>query len=260
MFGTWFYHERIRKSVATFGRIFNDIYVIRQDASGNALSQIKVPLSYAPKQKFLERIQENPNLDTDQKIAVKLPRMSFEIISITYEPARQLPKNNNFMRPGTTTTVANKFNAAAPYNISFQLSIYSKSQDDALQVVEQIIPYFNPQYNVSIKPFKDYPLVVEDVPVTLQGVTFSDDFEGPQEQRRTIIYSLDFDMKVNFYGPTNSAKIIREAQVSLGEMAGGTADSDVLIERVTVKPNPLNVSIDSDFGFTTTITSLYDSV
>lgn len=257
MFGTWFYHERIRKSVATFGRLFNDIYVIRTNASGNTISQLKVPLSYAPKQKFLERIRENPDLDTDQKIAVKLPRMSFEIVSIVYDANRQLQKNNNFTRPATLNTKRNKFNTSVPYTITFQLSVYAKSQDDALQIVEQIIPYFNPQYSITIKPFGNYSEIKEDVPVVLSNIAFTDDFEGPVEQRRTIIYSLDFEMKVNFYGPISESKIIRTSKINLGQIGAGTADSDVLLERITVTPDPINISADSDYGFNSSIELLY---
>lgn len=259
MFGVWFYNERIRKSVAMFGRLFNDIYVIRKNAAGNVMSQIKVPLSYAPKQKFLERIRENADLYTDEKVAVKLPRMSFEILSIAYDPTRQLQKTNTFTKAGTNVNQRNKFYPAVPYNITFQLSVYAKNQDDALQVVEQIIPFFNPQYTLTIKPIKDFPDIKEDVPVTLTSITFQDDYEGTQEQRRTIIYSLDFDMKVNFYGPINESKIIRTAIADIYNIGAGAKDSDVAVERITVIPDPVNVNADSDYGFTTTITLLYDS-
>jgi len=259
MFGTWFYHERIRKSVALFGRLFNDLYVVRQNSSGAVISTVKVPLSYAPKQKFLERIRENPDLTTDEKIAVKLPRMSFEIVGISYDPTRQLQKNNSFLRKGSNANQRTKFYSSVPYIVTFQLSIYAKTQDDALQLVEQIIPYFGPQYSLTMKPFGDYSEILEDVPVTLNGVTFTDDFEGSQEQRRTIIYTLDFDMKVNFYGPTNEGKIIRTAKIDLGLMEAGLNDSDIAVERITVTPDPIDVSIDSDYGFNTTIDLLFDS-
>lgn len=260
MFGTWFYHERIRKSVAMFGRLFNDIYVIRQDASGNVISQIKVPLSYAPKQKFLERIRENPDLYNDEKIAVKLPRMSFEILSIAYDPSRQLQKTNTFTRAGSNNNQRNKFYSGVPYNITFQLSIYAKNQDDALQVVEQVIPYFAPQYTLTITPFSGFSDIKEDVPITLNGVSFQDDFEGAQEQRRTIIYSLDFEMKVNFYGPVSEGKIIRTAIADLYTIGTGLNDSDTAVERITVTPEPTDVDPDQwDYGFNTTIELLYDS-
>lgn len=259
MFGNYFYHERIRKSVATFGRLFTDIYIVRKDAAGDVISQVKVPLSYAPKQKFLDRIRENADLYNDQKVAIKLPRMSFEIISIAYDAARQLPKTNNFNKTASVATNRTKFYSSVPYNISFQLSVYTKSQDDALQVVEQIFPYFTPQYNLTIVPLADFPDIKEDVPITLTGVTFTDDYEGAVEQRRTIIYTLDFDMKVNFYGPTSESSIIKTSTANLYNMNAGLSDSDILIETIQVTPNPADASADSDYGFTTTIYSALDS-
>ena len=259
MFGNYYYHERIRKTVAMFGKLFNDIYVLRKNSSGDVISQVKVPLSYAPKDKFLERIRENPDLYNDQKVAIKLPRMSFEIVSVTYDPTRQLPKSNYVNKAGASNSSRSKIYTYVPYNISFQLSIYAKTQDDALQIVEQIIPYFNPQYTLTIKPLADFPDIKEDVPVTLTGVTFTDDYEGSVEQRRTIIYTLDFDIKINFYGPIGEQGIIRKSIVEFYQIGAGLADSDVLLQKLTVEPNPLNVSPDSDYGFTETWVLSVDS-
>lgn len=259
MFGQHFYHERIRKSVAMFGKLFNDIYVLRKNSAGDVISQVKVPLTYAPKQKFLERLAENPDLYNDQKVAIKLPRMSFEIITINYDPTRQLQKTNYINKSGSTSNVRSKIYSYVPYNISFQLSVYAKSQDDALQVVEQIFPYFNPQYTLTVKPLADFTDIKEDVPVTLTGVTFTDDYEGSVEQRRTIIYTLDFEMKINFYGPIGEQGIIRKSIVEFYEIGGGLADSDVYLQKLTVQPNPLNISADSDYGFTETWTLSVDS-
>src|SRR6056300_293873 len=211
MFGTYFYHEKIRKCVSIFGRMFNNLYVLRKNSSGAVISQVKVPLSYAPKAKYLERIRENPDLDTDTKIAIKLPRMSFEIVSFTYDQSRQLQKTNNFFQAGSSNTIRNRFYSFVPYSINFQLSIYAKSQDDALQIVEQILPFFNPQYTLTMKPFEDYPDIKEDIPITVVGVNFADDYEGPMEARRTIIYTLDFDMKINLYGPVTETGVITRA-------------------------------------------------
>ena len=187
MFGNYFYHERIRKSVALFGKMFNNIYVLRKDGTGQVISQVKVPLSYASKAKFLDRIKNQPDLDNDQSVAIKLPRMSFEIVTIQYDPTRQLQKTNNINKSSTSSNLRNKIYSFVPYTINFQLNIYAKTQDDALQMVEQIIPYFAPQYTLTIKPFADYPDLVEDVPITIQGTSFTDDYEGAVEQRRTII-------------------------------------------------------------------------
>jgi len=256
MFGTHFYHQKVRKCVAIFGALFNNLYVVRTN------SQVKVPLSYAPKRKFLERIRENPDLDNTQ-VAIKLPRMSFEIVSFDYDLQRQLTKVSNFNTTGTANTNRQKFFSPVPYNINFQLNIYAKNQDDALQIVEQILPTFNPQYSLTISPFQtEFPTFKEDIPIAIQGLSFSDDFEGAVEQRRTIIYTMDFQMKVSFHGPISTSSVIREANTTLFDMKGGASgDSDAALQRITTKPNPLSTIglADSDFGFTNTITLLSDS-
>jgi len=261
MFGTYFYHERIRKSVALFGSLFNNLYVLRKDSSGAVINQMKVPLSYGPKQKFLERISQVPSLTDNQNVSIKLPRMSFEIIGINYDATRQLQKNNNFTQASSSINSRNRFNAFVPYTISFQLSIYAKNQDDALQVVEQIFPYFSPQYSVTIKPITAYPDLKEDVPILLTGVSFTDDYEGSQEQRRTIIYTLDFDMKANFYGPITSQAVVRKVDANIYQIDNGLNDSDVALETISITPDPTSVIglADSDFGFTETITYFGDS-
>jgi len=256
MFGTHFYHQKIRKCVAIFGALFNNLYVVRQNG------QVKVPLSYAPKQKYLERIRENADLSENSQVAIKLPRMSFEITSFNYDNTRQLTKLSNFNTTGTANTNRQKFYSPVPYNINFQLNIYAKNQDDALQIVEQILPTFNPQYSLTIKPFaSEYPDFKEDIPIVIQSLSFSDDFEGAMEQRRTIIYTLDFEMKVSFYGAINTGKIIRNSLVDIYLQDTGLADSDIKLERISVVPNPTSIIglADSDFGFTTTIDLTYDS-
>jgi len=262
MFGTHFYHEKIRKSVSIFGALFNNLYVLRKNASGQVISQVKVPLSYAPKSKFLERLAENPNLDNDTQVAIKLPRMSFEMTSLVYDQTRQLTKVSNFNTIGTSNGNRQKFYSPVPYTINFQLNVYAKNQDDALQLVEQILPTFNPQYTITIKPFTtEYPDFKEDIPVIIQGVGFTDDFEGSLEQRRTIIYTLDFEMKVAFYGPINTKDIIRSSITDVFLQKADLTDSDAKLEKITVTPNPANSFglPDSDFGFTTVIDLSFDS-
>jgi len=258
---TYFYHERIRKSVAIFGTMFNDIYVLRKDSSGKVRSQVKVPLSYAPKAKYLDRIRENPDLDTDTKVAIKLPRMSFEIVGMTYNSERKLPKMNTFNKT-LSTTQKNKFYSPAPYDIIFQLNIYAKTQDDALQMVEQIIPYFNPHYTITMKPFATLASDIrEDIPITLNGVTFSDDFEGSLEQRRTIIYTLDFTMLANFYGPITSGNVIRKTITDVHSQILGDS-SDPQFAQYVIEPNPLGLTPplgDSDFGFSIITNETFDS-
>ena len=247
MFGNYYYHERIRRSVAIFGKMFNDIYVMRKDSNGEVISTVKVPLAYAPKQKYLDRIREQEDLQTGQRVALKLPRLSFEIISMSYDPARQLQKTTNVTQAGSISSTRAKVNAYVPYNISFQLNVYAKTQDDALQIVEQILPYFNPQYNLTIKPLSSYPNVREDVPITLSGVDFADDYEGDVASRCTIIYTLTFEMKLNFYGPIADGNVITKAIPKIDIDTESIADSDYLT--ITVTPTPAGVSADSDYGF-----------
>ena len=264
MFGTHFYHDKTKKCVAIFGRLFNNIYVIRKNSSGKVISQLKVPLSYAPKAKYLERIRENPDLREDTRVAIKLPRMSFEITNIAYDTTRQLSKLNNFTNNAANNQSRKKFNTAVPYVIGFQLNAYAKNQDDALQIVEQILPTFNPQYTLTIKPFMtEHPNFLEDIPISIAGVGFADDYEGDLGSRRTIIYTLDFEMRTNFYGNIPTSKIIRRSVAKVfnptvgftDSSRGLTVDSDVRLQTVQIDPNPLTTigSPDSDFGFTTTV-------
>ena len=211
-----------------FGSLFNNIYVLRKSSSGGTLGTLKVPIAYAPRDQALVRIRENADLDTDTGVGIKLPRMSFEMLAFTY-------------------------------TISFQLNLYVKSQDDGLQILEQILPYFTPQYSLTIKPFSNYADIKEDVPITLQGVAYSDTYEGAVGDRRIINYQLDFEMQANFYGPINSGKIIRDVETNQYLMEAGSGDSDVWVSKLNILPNPLGASADSDYGFTTTITNTVDS-
>lgn len=267
MFGTYFYHEKTRKAVALFGRLFNNLYVMRTNSAGQVINQIKLPLAYAPKEKYLERIRENSDLQNGgEVVAVKLPRASFEITNITYDTTRQLTKLSNFNQPGSTLLKRSKVYSPVPYTISFQLNIYAKSHDDALQVVEQILPTFNPQYTMTIKPFPTkFPNFVEDIPVIITGVDFTDDYDGSMQNRRSIIYTLTFDMKVQYYGPVdNESSIIHEVNAEFFFMENGLLDSDISVQTMKVRADSsgagIGVSPDSDWGFITDITpSLFDS-
>ena len=254
MFGKHFYNERVRKSVAVFGAMFNNLHVVRK-GGGKTFSQMKVPIAYAPQRKFLERIQEMyDGEDAERQLAIRLPRMSFEVTNIQYDIARQLPKVNNYHRDGIEDRYKNnKFYTSTPYIITFELNIYGKSHDDCLQCVEQIIPYFTPQYNVAVKPLADFDDIVEDVPVILQSTAFTDDYEGGLEGRRTIIYTMTFDMKVAFYGPKQESNIITRIDVDFWHM-----DPEYYLESLRVETNPRPVTEDSDHTVVSDIFSKAD--
>jgi hypothetical protein len=253
MFGGHFYHKRVRTAVSVFGSLFNNLKVIRTNASNQVISQVKVPLSYAPKRNFLARIEDMTNGEgAERKVAIKLPRMSFEITNMVYDATRQLPKMNTLSTAIANSVVTRqKLYAATPYTISFQLNVYAKNQDDALQIVEQILPYFTPQYTVTVKPFTDIPTLLEDVPISLGSVVMQDNFEGALGDRRTIVYSLDFDMKILLHGPLSDdgQKIIRDVRTNYFLQS---ADSDEYLHTTKLLPNPVGVSADSDYGFTLT--------
>jgi len=252
MFGTWFYHKRVRTAVSVFGSMFNNLHVLRHNSAGETVSQVKVPLSYAPKRNFISRLDEmSKGEDAERRVAIKLPRMSFEITNMAYDPSRQLPKVNKISKASNEITKRQKIYTSTAYTISFQLNIYAKSQDDALQLVEQILPYFAPQYTATIKPFADIPTLTEDVPISMSGITFQDDYEGSIEQRRTIIYTLDFEMKIALYGPEGTGEIIRDVRNNFFLQETGLRDSDTYLKTQKITPNPSSVAADSDYGFTT---------
>lgn len=247
MFGNWFYHKRVRTAVSVFGSMFNNLYVLREKSDGSILSQVKVPLSYAPKRNFIQRLAEmSKGEEAERRVAIKLPRMSFEINNISYDAERQLPKVNQFQTPAIEDDQKRiKMYTSVPYDISFTLSIYAKTQDDALQIVEQVLPYFTPQYTVTVTPFGNDLDIKEDVPIVLTGVSFEDTYEGPLEQRRTIVYDLTFDMKMSFYGPKEEYGVIRNVNNNFYLID----DSDTFIQNLQISPDPIDVNPDSDYGF-----------
>jgi hypothetical protein len=252
MFGTHFYHKRVRTAVSVFGSLFNNLHVLRTNSSNQVISQVKVPLSYAKKRDFLSRIEDIGTGESEYKLAIKLPRLSFEITSMTYDATRQLPKVNTMSRAIQNSVVSRqRLYSATPYTIGFALNIYAKNQDDALQVVEQILPYFTPQYTVTVKPFADIPSLLEDVPITLSSVSMNDDQGTPLGSQRTIVYTLAFDMDILLHGPTSTdgQKIIRDVRTNYFLQG---ADSDQYLHTTKLLPTPNGVSVDSDFGFTLT--------
>ena len=258
MFGNYFYNQHLRKSVAIFGTVFNNINTLKVDQNGNVLSTQKVPLAYGPKQKFLARLKEEPDLLAPE-VALRLPRMSFEITSLTYDTSAKINKNNKIHVTSGVSAGVNTIHTSAPYNLQMQLNIIGKTQDEVLQITEQILPFFNPDYVVTVKEIPELN-VVRDVPISLMSITMADDYEGEFEQRRSLIYTLDFNMKVQFYGPIiRDQGVIKDYKVNIratstgmkastvgamvDPLAAGKEDDYTIIET--------NIQYDSDFGFTT---------
>jgi dUTPase len=248
MFGTHFYHSTMRKAVAVFGTIFNNINVIRTKADGSVLSQVKVPLSYGPKQKFLARLDQSSGADAS--MAMKLPRMAFEITSLELDSTQKLGKRNTITESHASDVTKKKtIKHQVAYNINMSLFVMTKNQDDGLQVVEQILPYFQPEYSVSITPVSGFEYK-QDVPIILTSVTISDDYEGDFLTRRALIYQLDFTMKMKFFGPTGNQGVIRGIEVDLNSDAGNTLN----LEDINFTITPANADEDDNYTVTTTIT------
>lgn len=202
--GKHFYNQTLKKTVAVFGTLFNNIKIVRQGTG-----ETRVPIAYGPRKKFLARIQADTAAASDKSIAIKLPRLSFEITDISFDAESKLNKFNKRVLPiSGNETKSNVVNQSVSYNIGMQLNIYGKNQDDVLQIFEQILPTFAPEYTVAIKDMEG-PGTVTDVPIVLTGTSIQDDYEGDFQTRRSIIYALDFTMKVRFAGGVSEGKIIR---------------------------------------------------
>jgi hypothetical protein len=244
MLGTYYYHEIIRRTSISFGTIFNEIYIRHKDSSNNSISEIKVPLAYGPIQKFLARLEQQSELN--KPIAMTLPRLSFEMNSIQYDAARKA----NITQTFKTVDGSNikKVFLPVPYNIGFQLNLISKLQDDALQVVEQILPYFQPSFNLTVDLI-DSIGEKRDTPVILDNISFSDDYEGDFSTRRVLIYTFNFTVKTYLFGPIAESTdgLIRKVQVDMYNDTDTTTAKREM--RYTVQPDPYNANPGDNFGF-----------
>lgn len=247
MFGDHFYHATMRKSVAVFGTLFNNIKVIRKAADGSVLNQVRVPLAYGPKQKFLARLDQETGFDAP--MAIKLPRMAFEITSLTLDTTQKLAKRNQVVELHASDVTKKKtVKHFTSYDIGMSLYIMAKNQDDGLQIVEQILPYFSPEYNVTIKPIDGWDHK-QDVAVILGGVQIDDQYEGEFTERRVLIYQLDFTMKMKFYGPTSNTGIIREINIDFNEDSSGAN----ILENMDITIDPDTADEDDNYTVVTTI-------
>lgn len=245
--GVHFYNQTLKKSVAVFGTIFNNLKIVKTGAS-----ETRVPLAYGPRSKFLARINQDSSLE-DQKLAIKLPRMSFEITSIDRDSSSALNKSNikRFDIAGTELN-KNTLRQSVPYNLGMQLNILAKTQDEALQIFEQILPTFVPEYTVAIKDMDGVGNSV-DVPIILTGTTIQDDYEGDFTTRRTIVYTLDFEMKIRFTGRVVSKPVIRVVTADLYNNStaetASTAVDRVKTELGSADDTPEDFTTNTTFGF-----------
>jgi len=253
MFGEHFYHKQIRNTVIAFGTIFNNIHIKRLDSSGNPLQSLKVPLSYSPKEKFIARLDQQSSLTgSDSSVAITLPRMAFDITGYAYDPTRKLNKNQKLgvVTTNADTTKLNTQYSPVPYDVSIELNVFTATSDDGLQIIEQILPYFQPDYTVTMIESTTMD-TKRDIPFILESVDYEDTYTGNFENRRAIIYTLKFTAKVYMYGPISSSSIVRKVGADLYENVASTNPSRK--ERITITPNPTSADYDDDYTFTSTL-------
>ncbi len=269
MFNQQYYHGTIRKYIIAFGNLFNDIVIARLNTAGERIQAIEVPIAYGPKEKWLVRLKQDPNLE--QNVGITLPRIGFEIISMAYAPQRKLA--STLQNAHLKTSDLNRLNTQyvpVPYDLSIMLSIFVKNADDGAQILEQILPYFRPEFTTNIRLIPEMDVVV-DTPVVLQDVSIEDTYEGDFDTRRALVYNLTFSMKAYIYGPVFNQGIIKRSITNMFNDLPENAGNKV--EKITVTPTqyangaPLTspsanaslsvatsaISANSDYGFSTNI-------
>ena len=247
MLGTYYYHEIIRRTIIAFGTLFNEIDIKHQTSSGGAFSTVRVPIAYGPTEKFLARLEQKPDLR--KRVAITLPRLAFEMDGISYDPARKVSTMQTFKaftKDGSKS--ARKVFMPVPYNLSFKLYAMTQYNEDSLQIIEQILPYFQPSFNLTVDLVSSIG-EKRDIPIVLDSVNFQDDYEGTFQTRRALIYTLRFTAKTYLFGPIaeSSDGLIKKVQADFyTDTNVQTAKREV---RYTVTPDPITAGPEDDFGF-----------
>jgi len=237
-----FYFKLLRKYVILFGNIFNDIHLIRYDKTGKEVSKIKVPIAFGPKEKYVVRFEQSPDFFRDVQIV--LPRMSFEYKNFTYDAAR---KQNALLRSAKGADVSRLSSQymGVPYDIDFELNIYARNTDDGNQIIEQILPHFNPDYTVTIEPVTELGFL-KDIPIVLNSISPVTEYEGNFDSVRYVTWTLSFTVKGYFFGPISTPKIIRKSianifndpslvtgyviRMNLGDGSGAFKEGDIIYQ------------------------------
>jgi len=270
MFGQTWHHGLIRKYVILFGTLFNNIYINREAADGTHLQTLKVPLTYGPKDKFLSRVDNDPGMD--KAVGISLPIMSFEMNTLEYAADRKLNTINKMVAVGTSPNKVQFQYGPVPYNINFSLNIMVKNVEDGTRIIEQILPYFTPEWTASVRVIPEMN-IVHDIPIILNSTSVEDSYAGEYTQRRALTYTLEFTMKAYIYGPVKKpgAAIIKTATGDIfnGLTANSASASVDVTPGLDNQGNPINyygtlantgtidiASIDAgdDYGFVNTIT------
>ncbi len=257
MFGNYFYNESMRRMTIGFGQIFNNIQIKRKDDTGKVIQTIRVPLAYGPKEKFLVRLDQQSSL-SNREFAITLPRMGFEISSISYDPTRKLTRIQKFkqVKSAADGKVLDFNYTPVPYNISYNLYSFTASAEAGLQIIEQILPFFQPDFTVTINAIPSLN-IKRDIPIILNSVNYEDTYSGDFTTRRAVIYTLNFTAKTYLFGPSTSQKVIKTVQTD--QYSDTDRVNKARESRIIIVPSPTTADADDDFGFTTTIDFFEDS-
>ena len=257
MFGTYFYNESMGRMTIGFGQIFNNIQIKRKDDTGKVIQTIRVPLAYGPKEKFLVRLDQQSSLN-NREFAITLPRMGFEIANISYDPTRKLTRIQKFkqVKSAADGKVLDFNYTPVPYNISYNLFSFTASAEAGLQIIEQILPFFQPDFTVTINAIPSLN-IKRDIPIILNTVNYEDTYSGDFQTRRAVIYTLNFTAKTYLFGPSTSQKVIKTVQTD--QYSDTDRVNKARESRIIVVPSPTTADADDDFGFTTTIDFFEDS-
>lgn len=244
-----YYHKTTEKAIVAFGNLFANIYVERTDKDGNVIRRFQVPVSYAPKEKFLARAEQQPNVD-EQKEELSLPRLAFEITGINRDPSRQM--NAMQKRKALVNGEVNSSYAPVPYSLGVTLYAVAKTQSDALQLFEQIIPTFTPTYTVTMKAMPELNLT-DDLPVTLDSVSMEDNYDAKFEERRLVMFIFNFTLQLNYFGYVTAGpqSIIKRTEVTFYSQPEMT-DSEAL-EGVNTQVNPFDANVTDTYTILTEI-------
>ena len=239
MFGRTWNHDSLRKYIIVFGTVFNDIYINRLSATGEVLQTLKVPLTYGPKDKVLSRLEQSPRLDN--QVGIILPRISFEMTTMEYDPTRKLNTLNKLTKQSATAGTDDEVKyqyQPVPYDMQFEMNILVKNAEDGTRIVEQIVPYFTPDFTVSVNVVPEVDSA-RDIPIILNSISSQDQYEGSFEQRRALIWTLNFTLKGYLYGPTKKSKLIKHAETVFRfpeDVATGNTNSTANTIVVTSRP------------------------
>jgi hypothetical protein len=220
----YFYHEILRKTIISFGTLFNNITIQRVNGTGDVFSSLQVPLAYSPTQKFLARLEQSPDLN--KPVQISLPRISFEFIGLYYDSQRKVTTTQFFVSKDKDNNELRRAYMPVPYNMDFELSIFTKSNDDMLQIVEQILPFFQPHFTLTVD-LVDQIGEKRDVPVILNSISMDDTYEGTFDSRRALIYTLKFTAKTYLFGPISTQDVSKDIikKVSIGFVAGDSTST-----------------------------------